>query len=263
MVNNRVSFVEKHISSLYAEIDAVQQHGRRENLEFEGLCAVIEKEKCTAKEAVVALINTELEMTDVKPEHISTAHGFHKNGKPDNEVIYAKFTTRDMKNEVFEKRSKLKKDGQRQKYFINQNLTPYRKGLFVEAKKVPYVKYKWVTKNGDILMKKDENAKTVKILNHTDLARYRNDLAPRHHAIFRQNMHTGISKQNNNYAMPGMPPRMQHSQITHNVTNNNPIYTSAGPPVAPQQNSIPTYVTSTEIANESHTVDINKRGHFY
>ena len=63
-----------------------------------------------------------------------------------------------IKNEIFAKRKVLRKDGQRQLYYVNQNLTPFRRKLFVEVKKLQNVKFKWVNKIGEILIKSHERS---------------------------------------------------------------------------------------------------------
>lgn len=220
VVHQRLLRNEKQLLFLHNEIDGVQQHGRRETLEFEGLANLIEQQKCSAKEAVVALINKELDMPNVKLEHISTAHGFHKDGKEDNSVVYAKFTNRDIKNDVFAKRKALRKDGQRQRFYINQNLTPYRRNLFAQVKKMQNFKFKWTNKNGDILIKANEHARVIKIRNHEDLhrvqcnaaaSRVQNNVAPPAQQ-FMQHPEMVITNQNNSFSVPDVPQRAFHSQ---------------------------------------------------
>ena len=172
IINQRFVRNETNIEEAFVSVDNVEQYSRLDMLEFDGLENIIADEGKSPIEAVVSVINDDLKLTDINANDISAAHGFHKDGVENNSVIYVKFKGRMQRNKVYEERKKLKnaRTGNRQK-FININLTPYRKGLFSEVKRLDNIKYKWVDKKGNILIRKDDYSRPTKIKSYEQIRR--------------------------------------------------------------------------------------------
>ena len=162
------------------KVDALEQYGRRQNLEIVGV-PVKDNENTNAIVMEVArLMNVKVE-----PHHISIFHRQPTKLKDPADsarklhpVILARFTNRDIRNQLFANRNLLRSAKLTnffvrgtEKIFVNENLTKMRKRLFwmvkQKAKKMGYVLY-W-TANGNVLVRKLDESNPITIKNDLDL----------------------------------------------------------------------------------------------
>ena len=123
VVNKRFVTVTNNMEFLHGEVDSVGQYTRRETCEWEGLQKIMTDEGKSAADAVISVINEELELPDTTVDDLCTAHGFHKDGAEDNSVVYAKFTRVATKNKVLAAWNKLRSSTTRGKgIVISQNV---------------------------------------------------------------------------------------------------------------------------------------------
>ena len=107
--------------------DDWDQYHRRENLKFYGIPNNQNKNTNYIIKAMAKKLNI-----DLKDNDISTSHRLPKSSSNNHPIIIARFTNRDAKNLIFQKRKKLIGvrdygiDGMTS-LFINKNLTPRRK----------------------------------------------------------------------------------------------------------------------------------------
>ena len=121
----------------------------------------------------------------VEPHHISISHRLPiklkdplDSARKRHLVILARFTNRDIRNQLFANRNLLRSAklsnffvSGTEKIFVNENLTKMRKRLFwmvkQKAKKNGYVHY-W-TANGNVLGRKSDESNPITIKNDLDL----------------------------------------------------------------------------------------------
>lgn len=175
---NSAELAEKEIKDS-AKIDAVEQYGRRQNLEFAGV-PVVEGEDTNKLVIEIA----KLIQVDVTPEQISTSHRLPARRKRNEEEvetpppIIARFVNRDIRNKIFSNR-KLTRNSDLETFsvkntkniFVNENLTKSRKRLLWEAKqKAKNAGFKFIwTVNGNIFVRKAEECNSIAIKTNADL----------------------------------------------------------------------------------------------
>ena len=160
------------------KVDELEQYGRRQNLEILG---VPEKEDENTN-AIVLEVAKMLDV-DIMSSHISTSHRLPKKKASSRNnsgsfPIIVRFTSRDIRNQIYANRKKARfvdlknfSVSDTKNIFVNENLTPTRKQLFWKTKqevKNNSWKYIW-THNGNIFVKKDDNANITEIKNELDL----------------------------------------------------------------------------------------------
>ena len=160
------------------KVDELEQYGRRQNLEIVG---VPEKEDENTN-AIVLEVAKMLDV-DIMYSHISTSHRLPKKkaGSRNNSgssPIIVRFTNRVIRNQIYANRKKARfvdlknfSVSDTKNIFVNENLTPTRKQLFWKTKqevKNNSWKYIW-THNGNVFVKKDDNASITAIKNELDL----------------------------------------------------------------------------------------------
>ena len=160
------------------KVDELEQYGRRQNLEIVG---VPEKEDENTN-AIVLEVAKMLDV-DIMSSHISTSHRLPKKkassrNNSGSSPIIVRFTSRDIRNQIYANRKKARfvdlKNflvSDTKNIFVNENLTPTRKQLFWKTKqevKNSSWKYIW-THNGNVFVKKDDNASITAIKNELDL----------------------------------------------------------------------------------------------
>ena len=170
------------------KVDELEQYGRRQNLEIVG---VPEKED----ENTNAIVLEVAKMLDVNimSSHISTSHRLPKKKASSrnnscSSPIIVRFTSRDIRNQIYANRKKARfvdlknfSVSDTKNIFVNENLTPTRKQLFWKTKqevKNNSWKYIW-THNGNVFVKKDDNASITAIKNELDLNLIKNKLSYR------------------------------------------------------------------------------------
>ena len=153
------------IDDLHTQLDELQQYSRRECLEISGIPKLENDQPVTLLKEMANNIGVTIADSD-----ISVAHRLPDTKTTKNRMI-VKFVQRDKKEELYSKRSKLRAfncdrlptvqaAGVRCKdrVFINESLTPYRKQLLRrinDYKKENVYKFVW-TRNGKIFLKKNE-----------------------------------------------------------------------------------------------------------
>ena len=162
------------------KVDALEQYGRRQNLEIVGV-SVKDNENTNA----IVLEVARLMNVKVEPHHISISHRLPiklkdpvDSARKPHPVILARFTNRDIRNQLFANRNLLRSAKLSnfsvpgtEKIFVNENLTEMRKRLFwmvkQKAPKMGYVHY-W-TANGNVLVRKSDESNPITIKNDLDL----------------------------------------------------------------------------------------------
>ena len=161
------------------KLDALEQYGRRQNLEIAGI-PMIDSEDTNALVIEVA------KLLDVRisSDEISTSHRLMPSSrrKLDDEkqppVIIVRFISRNIRNQLYSRRKMIKNLNLKnfsvpgtKRIFINENLTYSRKRLFWKAKemaKEQNYRFFW-TSNGNIFVKKAVDSDTIAIRNELDL----------------------------------------------------------------------------------------------
>ncbi|KAH9371922.1 hypothetical protein HPB48_017587 [Haemaphysalis longicornis] len=150
---------DREIVQLHAAILNLETYSRRNNLEIHGL-------EPTDGEDIQVVLKSLADRLQVSTEGIEVAHRLPaKEGKIP--PIIVKFERRAQRDSWFDKRNVMKTE----KIFINEHLAPETKHLLWQAKQVAKTKsfkFTWV-RNGNVLMKKSEGLKTVRIQSEMDL----------------------------------------------------------------------------------------------
>ena len=184
VLQDQASKIEENNVKADEKVDAIEQYGRRQNLEIVG---VPYTEGENTNEIVTEI--AKLIEVDVKPDDISTSHRLpvrSRSSSDDNNrkaikfhaPIIVRFVGRDIRNKIFANR-KLARNLDLEKFsvkgterlFINENLTQQRKKLFWLAKqkmKAADFKFIW-TSNGSIFVRKSEDSDTINIKSALDL----------------------------------------------------------------------------------------------
>ena len=173
------------------QLDELEQYGRRQNLEIHGIPLVDNEDTNKIVQNVAKALNVQLNKSDISTSHrllnsSVTNHQLPKHHDQPPVVranqpppIIVRFCNRDKRNEMFNKRSKLKSVSNmispkphHEFLVMRENLTKSRKSLFNEATKVKNaLRYQFLwTWRGQILLRKNSNSKVIKISNLNDLA---------------------------------------------------------------------------------------------
>lgn len=155
------------VQNCISETDELAQYLRRDCLEISGMNTKDEAQCIEAVKSIAEALDVEVSQSE-----ISTAHPLprYKRDLPPKFIV--KFTRRDVKNNIYSKRSKLDKKTAKdlphlrsdlrsdEKVYISESLTMRRKKLFGEANKLRkelHWKYIWTT-NGKIYLRQDEKS---------------------------------------------------------------------------------------------------------
>ena len=160
----------------FHKIDGLEQHGRRLNLEFEG----IPEQKEESVTSIVLAIATKLNL-DANFSVLSIAHRLppkrHKQSDgstlPPTIILRNSLTSASETQCIREEAKNMKEFlvPEMTKLFVNENLTHYRKKLFWSIKraaKANNYKYFW-TANSKIFVKRDDNAPVIAIRHESDV----------------------------------------------------------------------------------------------
>ena len=179
--------IEAHNSKEAEKLDAIEQYGRRQNLEIKGV--PFHEGEDTKKIAieVAKLLNTTLSPNDISTSHrLPARNGSSKSSKtsmspkddnPPSSII-VRFVNRDVRNRMYHNRQMTRNMDLNQfcvkgtqQIFINENLTHTRKQLFWKTKqKAKEAKFQFFwTNNGNIYVKKSEMTDPILIKNDGDL----------------------------------------------------------------------------------------------
>ena len=184
--DKKINQLEQNINWLNEELlkeieknDALNQYGRRENLELHGI--PVQKNENT-DEIVISMmkhINIDLKASDISISHRLHSKFNQKERTSEDKShppIIVKFVRRQIRNQIYNKRTHLRKVQNfgvagMTDLFINENLTPKIKQLFGKAnhlRKERGYKFIW-TNNGMIYVRKNEKAQSLQITNEENL----------------------------------------------------------------------------------------------
>ena len=181
-LNDTVKEIKKQQSTTDEQLEALEQYGRRENIEIHGIPLVKNENTKEVVQKIAKAMNVQLDEKDISTAHRLSHHSVNFQPKNQHPPIIARFTNRDKRNEIFSKRLKIKTCSNvistsgtapvlPEKLAIRENLTKYRKFLFSEANKVRQAlnyQFLW-TYQGQILMRKNATSDVIKISNIYDL----------------------------------------------------------------------------------------------
>ena len=163
------------------KVDALEQYGRRQNLEIVGVPLKEGENTNEIAIEVAKMLNVSL-----TPDQISTSHRLQTRPKPTNSEpaasppIIVRFLSRDVRNQLYANR-KLARTANLQEFslqgamnvYINENLTQSRKKLFWHAKQKAIAsnfKFYW-TVNGNVYVRKSSDSDSLLIKNIDDISK--------------------------------------------------------------------------------------------
>ena len=168
------------------KVDAIEQYGRRLNLEISWIPIKDGKNTNEITEEIAKLVNVELFADQISTSHrlavkskrtAGTKNGIETEIPPPPSII-VRFLSRDVRKQVYRNRKLLRNADLKNflvegtsKIFINENLTSTRKKLFWKTKqqaKTNNYKFFW-TVNGNVFVRKGEETEAVLIKNEHDL----------------------------------------------------------------------------------------------
>ena len=179
ILKSTVQSLGNKVEQLKETLNEMEQYSRRECLEIQGIPAS-SKVEMSSNKTVVKI--GELMGIDIDEDDISVSHrlpvGSKYKGKTQDPKIIVKFIRRDVKEQFYRSRKKLKNvTTQHLGYsvanhiYINESLTEMNKELFrdcLKAKKDLNFTYIW-TSNGKIYMRKDQLSQVIHIRNKNAL----------------------------------------------------------------------------------------------
>ena len=165
--------LEAVTSQIHKEVNDLEQYGRRECFEFQGLAW--NKNENTDD---LVLRVSKMVGVDLKAEEISISHGLSpasdKNLQP---TIIAGFCSRKTRDAVFSQRHRLRshnKAHSKGRIFINESLSKINRRRFnlcLQFKKKKNIKFIW-TKDGVTYLRESEGVKAMAIKTEDDLVKY-------------------------------------------------------------------------------------------
>lgn len=166
--------LRKENKDLFARIDSNNQYNRREILELINVELQRRKNGSEDVEKVVLdFFRDKMGITSISRKDISVTHRTYipkhvkrgRNEDPSIPPIYVKLLTRKAKNYILRKRHTLRGqvNGKGDRYFVYENLTEFRRGLFIDVKESLKSWRHIYTKEGNILAKKYDDSRPVKI----------------------------------------------------------------------------------------------------
>lgn len=171
------NMLKDKVEVLEGRIEEQEQYSRRNVVEIHG----IPQEKNEDMVAVVKEVGKALDMEITSPM-IDACHRLGRRPGPNSSppAIIVKFTSRLDKEELLRKR-RIKNNfstrhmnlGVDQPIYINESLTPMRKKLLAEARRIKRektFKFLWV-RSGKIFLRKEEGCKVIPVTCQADLAR--------------------------------------------------------------------------------------------
>ena len=164
---------EAESGQMQGDINNLEQYGRRECLEFQGLSWEESENIDQLVIGVSKLLQVDLSAKDISVSHrLSPAS--ESNGQP---ITITWFCSRRIRGSVFSNRHRLRannKDHPKARLFFNESLTKTNRRRFSQClrfKKENNFKFIW-TKNGITYLRKDEGTPAFGIKTETDLVRH-------------------------------------------------------------------------------------------
>uniref|UniRef100_A0A8D8YTP8 FP protein C-terminal domain-containing protein n=1 Tax=Cacopsylla melanoneura TaxID=428564 RepID=A0A8D8YTP8_9HEMI len=165
--------MKEQMKKMAEENEGLQQYTRIRNIQIDG----VPVENDENLEDVMLEIGKKINV-NIKKEEIDAIHRIPTRIKKNTEPIIVQFVTRKLRESVLKNAKAnrittkdLKATWQERPIFINEHLTPQRKQLMYEARKIKEEKgYKFLwTKGGKIFIRKDENSRTIQLYSLEDL----------------------------------------------------------------------------------------------
>ena len=161
-----------------SKLDGLDQYGRRQNLEFEGVSLTEDEDVVDLVVRIGKLVGAKVKRDDISTAHRLPPKRHCKVG--DFPEIIARFISQNVRNEIYSKRAVVKsidekdlplQNMKRKKKFIDKNLTQGRKRLLwlTKQKAKPKNFSNTWTMNGRIYMRKDDAASSITIQSEEDL----------------------------------------------------------------------------------------------
>lgn len=162
--------LRKQLRETNLQLDEVNQYGRRNTVEIYGVPESPNEDPFETVRNVGHALDLKVE-----PEMIDTCHRLKKAPHQTSSGIIVKFVRRADKD-TFLQRRKVKRTlntghlglPSRDPIYINQSLTPYRKNVYAQARRIKREKnfaFLWVDNNGAIKLRKQEGDKHIYVLN--------------------------------------------------------------------------------------------------
>ena len=164
-LERKVKYLEEELTNQKIDINALNQYGRREHLEFVGIKETIKQQDL--EEHIIELL-TKIGITTISNRDIVAVHrlGKYKRGKHRNVIV--KFLNRKDTKIVYKNRNKLKRLPER--IFVIENLCPDHKSIFNRLYKLFKQEeiYDVWTVNGHVFAVFDEESVQIQIESDID-----------------------------------------------------------------------------------------------
>uniref|UniRef100_A0A8D8SSS6 FP protein C-terminal domain-containing protein n=1 Tax=Cacopsylla melanoneura TaxID=428564 RepID=A0A8D8SSS6_9HEMI len=163
------------VNQMEISVDEMDQYSRIKNIQIDGVPVTRDED---LKE-VVKTMGQKIEV-NIKSEDIDAIHRIPSRSNANPEPIVVQFVTRQMKENVVKKSKEkrvctddLNMQCANKPVFVNEHLTRKRKNIMFEARKLKNEKnYKFLwSRNGKILIKKNETSITIQLNSLDDLAK--------------------------------------------------------------------------------------------
>lgn len=176
LLKSQVSNLQNEAIQLKESVNEMEQYSRRECLEIKGIPVDIGENTNELVAQLGSLIDVDIDPKDISVSHRIPSRN-RRNGPPS---IIVKFIRRDLRDQLYQARKKLKDFTTRNlnlghigdnKIFISESLTSKNKELFNNALKVKKdfnFKFIW-TKYGHIYLRKNNESPVRRISSYTDL----------------------------------------------------------------------------------------------
>jgi len=173
-LHKRVQHLEQSASQAHEAVNNLEQYGRRECLEFQGLAWSQNENTDDLVIQVSKMLKVDLNKKDISISH-RLSECSDTNPRP---TIIARFCSRRARDMLYSQRHRLKQHNiahPRERVFINESHTKINRQRFnvcLKYKKANRFKFIW-TKNGTIFLRRDVNEPTIAIKSDKDLVRYK------------------------------------------------------------------------------------------
>lgn len=165
------------VKSMTVALEDLDQYSRNKNIQIDG----VPEEKSENLRELVVELGKLIEVT-MEPKEIDAIHRIptrnEKNAK--SPPIVVQFTTRQLREKILTgmrikkiMTGDLMKTGEQKPVYVNEHLTRTKKNIMFEARKLKFDKgYKFLwSRNGRIMIRKDEQAKVIELQSLDDLKR--------------------------------------------------------------------------------------------
>ena len=169
-LKEQVQKLEVRSNQTEEDLNDLEQYGRRECLEFQGLAS---KENTDDLVGVCKLLNVDLDRRDISVSH-RLAPATESNQQP---AIITRFCSGKVRDSIFSQRHRLhsyNRSHPKARMFINESLTKSNQRRFNQClryRKEKSCKYIW-TKQRNIFVRQTEGSPVIAIKTESDFAKY-------------------------------------------------------------------------------------------